>query len=58
MWMSLINHLLLTIGCAMMTFNLWSAGKDTVTIWMIATIVMATNVGLDLAGIAERGGME
>lgn len=53
MLMSLINHLLLTIGCGMMTFYLWSAGKDSATLWLIATIVMATNVGIDLVAIAE-----
>lgn len=50
---SLIFHLLATVACGVMTVNLWSADKDTVMIWFIATIVMATNVGMDLAAIAE-----
>lgn len=53
MMKSLIFHLLATVACGVMTVNLWSADKDTVMIWFIATILMAINVGMDLAAIAE-----
>jgi hypothetical protein len=47
---TLIFHLLATVVCGA---NLWSADNDTVMRWLIATIVMAINVGMDLAAIAE-----
>lgn len=53
MMTSLIFHFLATVACGAITFNLWSSDNDTVIIWLVATIVMAINVGMDLAAIAE-----